>query len=279
VTECEEGRPAKAPLVNADASQRQVPPQRTTATPKGGSSTTPIPQVSGGGGSARARLRTLTVDYADQHALVDYWRTRWTDPLGAAHVVYENARFYRGATPEQAAALPLVRAALREAYAPCDPDAPLDSPAFANHVRRTIHLARLATDTYPREPARPLNEVQRRLLRNGQPRRTATGPDQTASSGTVPTGRAPDADLWTAANLNVPEILLAATRRLGLPSPSEHDLSLATRLRQLDWTPQQIADLLLWNRRNCSENLKHPGYYTRTVDTAVQTVTRRKGKS
>lgn len=216
-------------------------------------------------------------DYSDeQAALVEYCRPRSFDPRDSAHIVYVNAR-QRGATPEQAAALPLVRALLALAYQPCAPDAPLDSLAFSNHVRRTIHLARLATDTYPREPARPLNEVEQRLLRNSPPRHMPIGPERTTNSGTVPTGRAPDPDLWTAATLNVPEILLAATRRLGLPSPSEHDLGLATRLRQLDWTPQQIADLLWWNRRKRGENLKHPGYYTRTVDKAVNTVAQRRG--
>jgi hypothetical protein len=177
------------------------------------------------------------------------------------HALYSTQR-HRGAPAEQAATSAGVTWALDGLYHPYDPAAPIGSPEFASYIRRTLHLARLATDTVPGWT--PIADVA--PARNERP----------ASSSTLPTGHAPDLDLWTAATMNVPAILDAATRRLGLPSPSEHDLSLAVRLRQLDWTPQQIADVLLWNRLRRGENPKHPRYYTRTVDKAVQFVSQRR---
>lgn len=216
---------------------------------------------------------------SDQQAALDALTSDQNAALDAACRAYYNARD-QGSTPEQAAMLPAVRDALTVVYAPCDANAPLDSREFENHCRLTIHLARWVNDRRPIplhwldawQPDR-LNDTQRRLLaswRGTSRRGTASSGTIPTGSGTVPTGRAPDPELWNAACVNVPEIALAANRRLGLPSASEHDLSLATRLRQLDWTRQQIVDLLWWNRRKRGEDLKHPGYYTRTVDLAVR---------
>jgi hypothetical protein len=216
----------------------------------------------------------MIIPNAEAQALLDYWKARWNYYVLAAHDIHDDA-CRRGATPEQAAALPRVRDMLTVAYEPCDEDAPTDTLPFENYLSWTIHLARLANGTYPTaRPGRALNRPRPHTAPH------ANGSTSAAlSSGIVPTGRAPDPDLWTAATMNFPKILLAATRRLELPSASEHDLSLATRLREVGWTPQQIADLLWWNRRQRGEDLKHPGYYTRTVDRAVQTVAQRKGRS
>lgn len=81
---------------------------------------------------------------------------------------------------------------------------------------------------------------------------------------------APDPELWATAVDIEPRIAGAAERALGMPSPSEHDLSLAHHLGGLGWEPQAIADAIAWIRRRRGEKPKHLAYYRHTIRRALE---------
>lgn len=83
-------------------------------------------------------------------------------------------------------------------------------------------------------------------------------------------GAEPPEARWEALAMNEPRAMLAADRELGLPSDSEHDMVLANICAEAEWSGQEIADLLAWNRRQRHEEKpKHRTYYVRTVGKAL----------
>lgn len=81
---------------------------------------------------------------------------------------------------------------------------------------------------------------------------------------------APDPELWATAVDLEPRIAGAAERALGMPSPSEHDMSLAHHLGGLGWAGQDIADAIAWVRRRRGEKPKHVAYFRHTIRRALE---------
>ena len=103
-------------------------------------------------------------------------------------------------------------------------------------------------------------------------RRLARPPVAPPVSGEVKMPR-PDAEppeaKWEALAMNEPRVMRAADRELGLPSRSEHDMVLANICAEAEWSGQEIADLLYWNRRQRGDDTKGKPYYVTTVGKAL----------
>jgi hypothetical protein len=94
-----------------------------------------------------------------------------------------------------------------------------------------------------------------------------------------PNARAPDE--WIHLIHNDPEALKLFNHEKSIPdpSPSGYDMALANLVAQLDWTPQQVADLLIFHRRKHGYDLKlREDYYQRTILKALAWATQAAGE-
>jgi hypothetical protein len=172
-----------------------------------------------------------------------------------------------GATAEQAASSPQVLLALAKMYAPYDREASEFSPEYKNYVYRTIHLARLQTDT-------------------PQPRTVASSEGTRPNRLVLRWDAEPPADKLQLLRVTNPRFEQSYRRQrpdLADQSDSAYDFSLAIFALRAHWTFQEAADLLIASRREFSDT-RRPGkalrhdYQTRTLTRAQEIVRRRRNE-